>query len=78
MNTLTRPAVLGGALRLCGYRPGFPFALTAENRRADEERAGEGPCGHCGRPELYAWPWHRPGSYRLYSVCGHCGFAVEV
>jgi hypothetical protein len=79
-RVVATPAELSAALRLLGYKAGYPARLTAESRAADEELARSGSCPGCGSPELDAWPWNRPGtaSYRLYALCANCGHVDEV
>ena len=61
--------------RLCaeGYRFGAPSELVGQQDAAESEQV---PCRKCQGRVVYLG-FHKPGSYRAFTICDHCGHLVE-
>lgn len=61
--------------QLCreGYQLGAPSELVAQQDAAESECH---PCRECGGQVTYLG-FHRPGSYRAFVLCSHCGHLDE-
>lgn len=61
--------------RLCreGYRLGAPSELVGQQDAAESERV---PCRKCQGRVVYLG-FHKPESYRAFTICDHCGHLVE-
>ena len=61
--------------QLCqeGYHFGAPSPEIGQQDAAESEQV---PCRKCGRQVTYLG-FHRPGSYRAFVLCSHCGHLDE-
>ena len=61
--------------QLCqeNYRFGAPSPEIGQQDAAESELI---PCRKCGGQVIYLG-FHRPGSYRAFVICSHCGHLDE-
>jgi hypothetical protein len=74
----TSAPALEEALRVLGFRVGFPPFLPDRIRAIDHETTALMACGSCGYPHLECRPWHRGNDYRIVAECLNCGAGEEV
>ena len=60
-------------LRQEGYRFGAPSPEIGQQDAAESEQL---PCRKCGSQVTYLG-FHRPGSYRAFTLCNECGHLDE-